>query len=147
MRNSHNRAQFRTFPHISARFRTIPHISAHSAHFRTKVWWQDFVSPAAPCHDPDPALDTTNNSTMEKKKVSSKEMALSSEEEALLQRGLDWIGKTSGRAKSIKTRVKRFKSMYIEGPIAIHKLFSNCKQKMKKFKEKYAFMALMWLGK
>jgi hypothetical protein len=84
---------------------------------------------------------------MEKKKVSSKEMALSSEEEALLQRGLDWIGKTSGGAKSIKTRVKRFKSMYIEGPIAIHKLFSNCKQKMKKFKEKYAFMALMWLGK
>jgi hypothetical protein len=86
---------------------------------------------------------------VKKKKVtvSSKKMALSSEEEALLQRGLGWIGKTSGRGKSIKTRVKRFKSMYIEGPIAVHKLFCDCKQKMKKFKEKYAFMTLMWLGK
>jgi hypothetical protein len=50
-------------------------------------------------------------------------MVLSSKEEALLQRGLDWIGfRPSRRTNSIKTQVRRFKAMYIEGPVAIHKI-------------------------
>jgi hypothetical protein len=87
---------------------------------------------------------------MAKKKkvtVSSKEMVLSSEEEALLERRLNWIGFKRSRTKSIKTQVRRFKSMYIKGPLAIGKLFRDCELKKKKFKEKYAFMTLMWLGK
>jgi hypothetical protein len=68
---------------------------------------------------------------MAKKKkvtVSSKEMVLSSEEEALLERRLNWIGFKRSRTKSIKTQVRRFKSMYIEGPVAIGKLFRDAKE-------------------
>jgi hypothetical protein len=35
--------------------------------------------------------------------------------------------------------------MYTEDPVALNKLFNDCKTKMPKFKEKYAFMAAMWL--
>ena len=35
--------------------------------------------------------------------------------------------------------------MFGEGPIAINKLFKDCRKKLRKFKEKYAFMTLQWL--
>jgi hypothetical protein len=101
-----------------------------------------------PLSPPSRSIEKDNMTGKQKITVSTKEMVLSSKEDALLQRGLDWIGfRPSRRTNSIKTQVRRFKAMYIEGPVAIHKLFSDCKQTKKKFKEKYALMALMWLGK
>lgn len=78
---------------------------------------------------------------------------LTDEELGLLHRGIDWIGfkrssekKARGLPKNkTKTLIRRFKSMFTEGPVAINKLFKDCKKLSPKFKEKYGFMTLQWL--
>ena len=69
---------------------------------------------------------------------------LTAEERELLQRGLQWVG-FKRRKRKTKVLVRRFKSMFGEGPVAINQLFKDCQRKQPKFKEKYAFMALQWL--
>lgn len=69
---------------------------------------------------------------------------LTAEERELLLRGLDWVG-FKRRKRKTKALVRRFKSMFGEGPVAINKLFNDCRQKQPSFKEKYAFMTLQWL--
>ena len=72
---------------------------------------------------------------------------------SLLHRGIDWIGfkrisqkKARGQPKNkTKTLIPRFKSMFTEGPVAIKKLFKDCKKLSPKFKEKYRFITLQWL--
>jgi hypothetical protein len=71
-------------------------------------------------------------------------MKLSNQELSLLHRGLQLIG-FDRRTQKLQTLLCRFKSSYTEGTIAINKLFNDCMKKMPKFKEKYAFMAVMWL--
>ena len=69
---------------------------------------------------------------------------LTAEERELLQRGLQWVG-FKRRKRKTKVLVRRFKSMFGEGPVAINQLFKDSQRKQPKFKEKYAFMALQWL--
>lgn len=71
-------------------------------------------------------------------------MALTAEERELLLRVLDWVG-FKRRKRKTKALVRRFKSMFGEGPVAINKLFNDCRRKQPSFKEKYAFMTLQWL--
>ena len=78
------------------------------------------------------------------KQQQPQQMKLTHKELSLLHRGLQWIG-FDRRAQKLGTLLRRFKSLYTEGPIAISKLFDDCKREMPKFKEKYAFMAVMWL--
>ena len=69
---------------------------------------------------------------------------LPAEEQGLLLRGLRWVGFKKTKKKT-KHLLRRFKAMFGEAPVAINKLFEDCKRKHGKFKEKYAFMTLQWL--
>ena len=70
---------------------------------------------------------------------------LNGHELALLRRGLLWIGFKHPCRISFKTQIRRFRSVFGEGPKVISILFERMKSKSSKFKEKYGFMACNWL--
>ena len=92
------------------------------------------TTPAKPC----------NNKPKAKRCQLHPMAKLTAEERGLLQRGLEWVG-FKRRKRKTTALVRRFKSMFGEGLVAINKLFKDCQQKQRKFKEKYALMTLQWL--
>ena len=94
------------------------------------------------------SLAVVNNIIMSgSRRTGTRAVVLTDKELALLHRGIEWVGFKKKRKNSPKTKtlIRRFKSMFAEGPVAINKLFKDCTAKHPKFKEKYAFMTLQWL--